>query len=112
MGVLRRVRLPRGQQSTYSLHERLVFGHVTRALHSEPPFAPKVALVACFGVGRDDRNEQPAVVDLLPDPAVPGVAASQFALIESDLNGGCAQCIANLLGRLGILRGIAQKHNL
>ena len=52
--------------------------------------------MSCFGVGGDDRNEQPAVVDLLADLAVPGIAAPQLALVEPDFDTGGAECLAIL----------------
>jgi len=54
-------------------------------------------------VGRNDRNEERAVVDLVPDLMIPGVPAPQLALIEKDLDTGGAKCLANLLGSLRIL---------
>jgi hypothetical protein len=46
-------------------------------------------------------------VDLLADLAVPRVSAPQLALIEKNLDAGRTQSLANLLGRLRILRGVA-----
>jgi hypothetical protein len=39
---------------------------------------------------------------------LPHVPASQLALVEKDLNTDGAQCRANLLGSLRILRGVAR----
>src|SRR5215831_13977365 len=83
--------------------------HQVTTLLSESPFEPEVALGACLRGCRDDRDEQRAVLDLPPDSLIPCVAPTQFAFVEPDLNAGCAQCIANLLCSLGILRGIAQE---
>ena len=64
---------------------------------------PKIALEALLGVLGDERNEERAVVDLVPDLLIPRVPAPQLALIEKDLDAGRTQCLANLLGRLRIL---------
>jgi hypothetical protein len=37
-------------------------------------------------VGRNDRNEEGAVVDLVPDLLIPGVPAPELALIEKDFD--------------------------
>src|SRR5215831_16853682 len=81
--------------------------HQVTTLLSESPFEPEVALRARLRGLRDDRDEQHAVLDLPPDSLIPRVAPAQFALVEPDINACCAQCIANLLCSLGILRGIA-----
>src|ERR1700722_291664 len=62
-------------------------------------------------MARDHRNEQPAVLDLPADHLIPPRATAQLALIEPDFDTGGAQGLANLLRRLGILRGVAEKHS-
>jgi hypothetical protein len=37
-------------------------------------------------VSGDDRDEEPTVVNLLADVAVPGIATPQFALVEPHLD--------------------------
>jgi hypothetical protein len=51
----------------------------------------------------DNRNEEGAVVDLVPDLLIPRVPAPQLTLIEKDLDAGGAKCLANLLRSLRIL---------
>jgi hypothetical protein len=92
--------------------EGLLLGHVVGTLNRELPFVPEVALEALLRVPGDDRNEQRAVVDLAADLLVPGVPASQLALIEKDLDAGSLQRLANLLSGLRVLRGVAQKYRM
>ena len=89
--------------------EGLLLGHVMGAFDCEVPLVPKIALEPLLGVLGDKRNEERAVVDLVPDLLIPRVPAPQLALIEKDLNARRAQCLANPLGSLRILGGIAQK---
>jgi hypothetical protein len=49
-------------------------------------------------------------VDLLADLKVPGISTSQLATIEPNLDAAGRECIANALGRLGVLRCIARKY--
>jgi len=51
-------------------------------------------------------------VDPAPDLLIPHVPAPQLALIEKDLNPGRTQGLANLLGRLSIVRGVAQEYRV
>ena len=48
-------------------------------------------------------------MDLVPDLLILRVPAPQLALIEKGLNARRAQCLADPLGWLRILKGIAQK---
>lgn len=64
-----------------------------------PRAAPECAVA-------DHRNEEGAVVDFVSDLLIPRVRAPQLALIEKDA--GRAQRLANPLGRLRILGGVAQ----
>jgi hypothetical protein len=57
-------------------------------------------------VGRNDGNEERAVVDLAPDLLIPHIPAPQLTLVEEDFNAGRTQRLANLLRRLRILRGV------
>jgi hypothetical protein len=72
-------------------------------LVSETPFQPKVTFKSLLGVLRDQRDEQRAVVDLLTDLPIPGVATAQLALVEPGLNPGSPEGIASLLRSLSIL---------
>jgi hypothetical protein len=90
--------------------KRSLFGNVSGAIRRETPLAPEITLVTGLRTSRNDRYEQTAAVDLLANLAIPNIASPQLALIEPDLYAGCTQCIANLLRRFGILRGIAQEH--
>jgi hypothetical protein len=89
--------------------ERLLLQHVMRAIDRKLPLASERALVAGFRVGRDKRDEQPAVVDSLANLPIPGVAAAQLALVEPDFNATGPQCVAHSEGCFGVLRGIAQE---
>jgi hypothetical protein len=51
-------------------------------------------------------------VDFVSDLLIPRVPAPQLALIEKDLDAGRTQCLANLLGRLDILRGVAKEYRV
>jgi hypothetical protein len=73
------------------------------AFDCEVPLVPKIALKPLLSVLGDHRNEEGAVVDLLPDLLIPRVPAPQLALIEKDLDAGRTQCLANLLRSLRIL---------
>jgi len=73
------------------------------ATRRRPPDQPEIALYSRFRVCRDDRHEQSAFVDLLPDLAIPHVPASQLALVEPDLDAGGAERFANLFGSLDVL---------
>ena len=55
-------------------------GHIAGAVRRQTPLTAKVALIAAFRISRNDGNEQAAVVDLLADPVVPGVAARSSLL--------------------------------
>jgi hypothetical protein len=67
------------------------------SLDGEFPLAPKIAFEPLLGMLGDYWNEQSAVADLAPDFLIPNIPASQFALIEPDLNAGGAQSFANSL---------------
>jgi len=78
-------------------------GHVSCAVRRQTPLAPEVALVACLRMRGDQRDEQPAVVNLLSDLAVPGISAPQLALVEPDLDAGRPKRIADPPRGLGVL---------
>jgi hypothetical protein len=90
--------------------DELAYSHAlpVGAINRQLPFKAKVPLAAIVRGVRDDRNEQRAALDLLADLLIPRVPAAQFALIEEDLDIGCAQCLGNLLGCPSILRGIGR----
>src|SRR5215467_11286832 len=81
-----------------------------RTVDRELPLETEVPLVALLRVRRDDCDEQPTVVDLLPDAMIPGVPASQLALVEPDFDAGRAKSGSDARGRLDVLRGVAQEH--
>ena len=89
--------------------EGSVVGHVLRALDREPPLATKIALIAGIAVRGHDCDEQCAVVNLFSDLAIPGIAATQLALVEPDLDTGGPEGHTDPLGRRGILGGVAEK---
>ena len=80
------------------------------ALISKVPLKAELALMPRRRMRGDDGHEERAIMELTPDPLIPGVAASQLTLVEPDLYPGGAKCIANALRRLGILRGVTQKY--
>jgi hypothetical protein len=90
----------RQQEGQVGLHE-------VTAINRQLPFGTEVALTAIVRGVRDDRQEQGAGLDLLADRLVPRIPAPQFALVEPDFNASSAERLANPLGRLRILRGIA-----
>jgi hypothetical protein len=85
-------------------------GHITGSVCGQSPLASEVPLIAAFRISRDNGDKQMAVVDLLPDLAVPGIAAAQLALVKPDLDAACAECLANPLDSLRVLRGVASEH--
>src|SRR5215469_1117003 len=92
--------------------EGRVIGHVQCPADRQIPFAPEVPLFAAFSVGRDDRQKQPAVLDLPPDRSVPGLTPAQLALIEPDLEPALPQRIGNAARRLSVLGRVAQEYAL
>jgi hypothetical protein len=89
--------------------ERLIVGHVARPLYRDAPLAAEVSLGSGIGVRRNQRDEQDALVDLLGDLAIPGVATAQLALVEPNLDAGRSKRRGNMLRSLGILRCVAKK---
>jgi hypothetical protein len=77
------------------------------AFDGEIPLVPKVTLKPLLSVLGHNRDKERAVVDLLPDPLIPRVAAAQLALIEENLDTGGAKRLGNPLGNLRVLRGVA-----
>jgi hypothetical protein len=63
-------------------------GHQVGALDCQPPLQPEITLKTRLGIGRDDRQEQRTVLDLLSDLPIPSIATAQFALVEPDLDAG------------------------
>src|SRR5271169_360946 len=87
--------------------KRFVIGHVMRACDGELPLAPEITLESRLGVGRYDRNEQAAVVDLASDLLIPRISAPKLALVEPHLDAGGSQCHTEPLCGRRVLRGIA-----
>ena len=93
--------------------ERPSLRHQVRPLVCQSPLQTEIALGARLGAGRDDRNEERALLDLLPDLGVPGITAAQLALVEPNLHARRAQYIADapcgdrILGRVGQKNGTA-----
>jgi hypothetical protein len=86
-------------------------GHIAGSVRRQTPFAPEVALIAAFRIDRDHGDEQMAVVYLFSYAAVPGIAASELALVEPDLDPCRPQRCADALSRVRVLGGIAQKYS-
>ena len=82
------------------------------ALIRKVPLQPEVAFMPRRRVRGNDGHEKRAVVNLTPDLLIPGVPAPKFTLVEPDFNTGAAECLENPLGRLRILRGVAQKYRM
>src|ERR1700721_2547746 len=91
-------------------HECAAASDHVAALVGKGPLQAEIALMPRGGIGRNDGNEQRAVVDLTPDLLVPGVPAAQLALVEKHLDARGTQRRANLLGSLCILGGVAQEY--
>lgn len=79
-----------------------------RSTH-ELPLAPEVTFGSGFRVRGDNRNEEPAVLDLLANLVVPDIASPQRALVQPDLDAGSPERAADAAGSLGILTGVAQE---
>jgi hypothetical protein len=84
-----------------------VIGHVVIAFHCDSPLAAEVPLCPFLGSGRDQRDEQGAVLDLAADRLIPRIPSPKLALVEPDLNATHTQRVADALGDLGVLGGIA-----
>src|SRR5688572_1142518 len=93
----------------YGHHERLIVGHVERALYSQVPLATEISFAARVRVSRDDRNEQRAVLDLLADRCIPGISPAQLTLVEPNLDSGCTQRSTEARCGIRVLRGVAQE---
>jgi hypothetical protein len=79
------------------------------ALISQVPLEAEIAFMPRGGIGRNDRNEERALMDLAPDLLIPGIPAAQLTLVEKHFNPGRAKRRAYPLGSLPILGGVAQK---
>ena len=84
--------------------ECLLVHDIAGPVHRYRPLAAEVPLIALFRIGRDNRNEKTAVIDLLADLLIPGVPAPQLALIEPHLDASGPQRIAKSPYGLGVLR--------
>ena len=82
-------------------------GQVVCPSYRQLPFTPEIALYSRFRVCRDDRQEQPTVLDLLLDQPISSVPAAKLALVKPDFDASGAQGIAQVLRRLGVLGRIA-----
>ena len=82
------------------------------ALDDEARFATKIPLQPGLSVRRDDRHEQRSRLDLTANLLIPGISASQLALIKPHLDTRRPQTFADALRRIRILRGVAQEHRL
>jgi hypothetical protein len=71
-------------------HKKRAFDcHEMGAIDGKLPFEPKIALKPLLRILGNNRNEQGAVADLLPDLPVPSISAAQLALVEPDFDSGC-----------------------
>jgi hypothetical protein len=74
----------------YDWHQERSFDrHQMGAIDCEFPFEPKIALEPLLRMLGNNRKEQGAVADLLPDLPVPSISAAQLALVEPDFDSGC-----------------------
>ena len=76
--------------------EWLAVRHVVSAIDRKLPLAPEVTFQPCLRSARDDRHEQSAIVDVLPNLTVPDITASQLALVEPHLDAGGSERVANV----------------
>ena len=91
--------------------ERLVVRHVQRASLTANSIRGESSL-RCAGlcVGRDDRNEQRAFLDLPPDRRVPRVATAQLALVEPHVEAARARSASQMRRRgVSVLRCVTEK---
>jgi hypothetical protein len=80
-----------------------------RTIDSEFPFEAEIAFLASAGVLGDDGQKQGAVLDLLANRGIPGIAATQFAQIEPNLYAGIAQRFTNPQRRFAIVGSVTDK---
>ncbi len=71
--------------------ECLVGSQKVRTIDREFPFKTEVALDPGMRILRDDRDEERTGLDLPADRGIPGVPASQVALVEPDFDPGCTE---------------------
>jgi hypothetical protein len=90
--------------------ESLVGSHQVAAIDRKLPLETEIPLVAIVRVPRDDREEQGAGLNLPADRLVPGVPATQLALVEPNLDSDGSQARADPLGRCGVSRGVTQEY--
>ena len=73
----------------YDGHQEGSFNrHQMGAIDREFPFEPKIALESLLRMRGNNRNEEGAVAELLPDLPVPNISAAQLALVEPDFDSG------------------------
>ena len=93
--------------------ERYARREAHRALGGEFPLDAKVTLVPRLRVGRDEREEEHALLDLAPDLRVPLVALFESAIgVEPHLHACAPQSFADAPRGLRVLRGVAEEHGL
>jgi hypothetical protein len=61
---------------------------VVSAFDRKSPLVSEIAFVTGFRMGRDKGYEQTAVMDPRANLPIPGVSASQLALVEPHLDAG------------------------
>jgi hypothetical protein len=72
-------------------------------LDRQSPLTTEVNLVACLRMRGDYRGQQPTVVNLPADLAIPGVTAPQLLAIEPHLDTGTPQRDCYSLGSRRVL---------
>jgi hypothetical protein len=80
--IARTVNNDRHQERTFDRHQ-------LGPIDCESPFEPKIALEPLLRILGNNRNEQGAVADLLPNLPVPNISAAQLALVEPDFDSAC-----------------------
>ena len=81
--------------------------HQMTPIDGELPLEPEISLVTVVRVPGVDRHEQGAGLDLLADRPIPGVPATQFALVEPDLDACGTEGFTDAARRRRVLRGVA-----
>src|SRR5271169_2403301 len=65
-----------------------------------------------MGMLRDDGDEERAGLDLLADQLIPGITATQLALVEPDFEACRPEGFADTTGCLSVLRGVADENGV
>jgi hypothetical protein len=82
------------------------------SLIGQVPLQPEIAFMPRSRVGRDDRNEQRAVLDFTADFPIPHIPAPKLALVEPNVDAVSAQRTAQSLCSFQVLRRVAQEYGL